>query len=323
MSEVDAVPQPSGPPVKPLAPRSTTTFPIAINAVQSVTIKSVSLELKRVLPSPIKVNVPPTPGEDLPDGLPPLPPSSLPAPGNLQVAITFRKQLGKGRSSLVYAIDVSPDVGLPPLVAKVARIGHQSSLIREAAIYERLECIQGLVVPLFYGTFEGHLEDGCELDLDQKLMKYEEDPDTVEEIEELSPDCEERMALAHRRRDAEKPNWICISLLERLGKYHLPLGKRIPKSIKNDIYEEYEDITALCVIHEDIRYANILSAGPSTKGAVCPWHGYAHRYRVLDFEDAQLWAATDRYLRRSWGETFLRGILSQLPLGNIWERWHF
>ncbi|KII94533.1 hypothetical protein PLICRDRAFT_25360 [Plicaturopsis crispa FD-325 SS-3] len=321
-AETGTVPQPYEDQPESVAP-FTVTFPVAINAVERITVKSADLELKRVLPPALEVNIPHVPCEVLPDGLPPPPPPSLPAPGNLHVAITFREQLGKGRSGLVYAVDVSPDVGLPPLVAKVARIGHQSSLIREAAVYERLECIQGLVVPLFYGTFEGHLEDGHELDVDQDLMKYEEDPEMLEKLEEYTPGCEQWVALERRRRDAEQSGWICISLLERLGKDHIPLGQRLPSTLTDDIWEDYEDITAMCVIHEDIRYANILSAGPSTCDAVCPWHGHAHRYLILDFEDAQLWAGADSYLNRAWGKGFLGAILHQLPHGSIWERWHF
>lgn len=355
MAEADSVPKENGNQLESVSP-FTTSSPIvrcwfswyfakidplqAINALKSIAVKSARLELKRVSPPALEVNIPHVPCEVLPDGLPPPPPSSLPAPGNLHVAITFREQLGKGRSGLVYAVDVSPDVGLPPLVAKVARIGHQSSLIREAAVYERLECIQGLVVPLFYGTFEGHLEDGHELDVDQDLLKYEEDPEMLEKLEEYTPGCEYWVALERRRRDAEQPGWICISMLERLGKDHTPLGQRLPSTLtcvsrkymsccvltgyhRDDIWEDYEDITAMCVIHEDIRYANILSAGPSTCDAVCPWHGHAHRYRILDFEDAQLWAGADSYLNRAWGKGFLGAILHQLPHGSIWERWHF
>ncbi|KII94534.1 hypothetical protein PLICRDRAFT_169279 [Plicaturopsis crispa FD-325 SS-3] len=258
----------------------------------------------------------------LPDGHPPPPPppSALPSPGNIKINITFGEKLGRGRSGIVYTVEVSPNVGLPPLVAKIARIGCQGDLIREAAVYERLECIQGVAVPLCYGAFEGRLADGHTLNINESLMGYREDYEEAAYIETLPSDHVERVALERRRRDAKQPGFICLLLLERLGHEHLPLGKPIHDVITNDLFGIYEDLAALKILHEDIRYANILSVGPSTAAAVCPWHGIAHKYRVYDFEASQLVAAQETYFTpdyTGWGD--LEYILLGLPKGNIIE----
>lgn len=275
----------------------------------------------------------------LPDGHPPPPPppSALPSPGNIKINISLGEKLGRGRSGIVYTVDVSPSVGLPPLVAKIARIGCQGDLIREAAVYERLECIQGVAVPLCYGAFEGRLADGHTLNINESLMGYREDYEEAAYIKTLPSDHVERVALERRRRDAKQPGFICILLLERLGHEHLPLGKPIDDVItyvsvrfrfrlhsdrdaRNDLFGIYEDLAALQILYEDVRYANILSVGPSTAAAVCPWHGYAHKYRVYDFEASQLVAAQETYFTpdyTGWGD--LEYILLGLPKGNIIE----
>ncbi|KII86669.1 hypothetical protein PLICRDRAFT_177420 [Plicaturopsis crispa FD-325 SS-3] len=301
----------------------TVTSPIAVNAVGSLTLKSANLRMKRVSPPPVNITIPQTESFMLPDGTPPPPPppSVLPPPGNITIDISLRKRLGRGRSGLVYAIDVSPNVGLPPLVAKVARIGHQSALIREAAVYERLECIQGFAVPLCYGAFEGHLDDGRSLGIDPNLMRYRENREDAAYVEALRPDCVERQELELQRRGAAQPGWICILLLERLGHEHLPLYQPIEDSTIDDLYDIYEDLATLQIIHGDIRYHNILSVGPSTSAAICPWHGYAHRYRVYDFENAKLYAAVEAFFEPShtgW-DNLHDCILPGLPKGRIYE----
>lgn len=169
------------------------------------------------------------PSSDL-EALPaPLPPvvSTLPPPGNMHVRISLGKKLGSGGCSLVYTVKILSDVDLPPLVAKIARTGFQSRISPEASAYQEVEPLQGVVVPLCYGAFEGRLADGCTLDVDPKAMRYEEH--SRPEFQNSDAYYED---LNRRVRDAANPERVCILLLERLKTSGLPYGAKLTKFIR-------------------------------------------------------------------------------------------
>ncbi|KII94538.1 hypothetical protein PLICRDRAFT_692905 [Plicaturopsis crispa FD-325 SS-3] len=276
----DTVPQTNE--TQPVPPPFTTTSPIAINAIETVTLQSAHLTLRRISPPPLDISVPETPKLRLPPGQlpPPPPPSTLPPPGTTHITISLGEKLGRGRARLVYAVTVSSD-------------SDAGGLIREAAVYTRLECVQGIAVPLCYGAFEGRLDEGCSLGIDPVWTRYRDD-ENARYIERLPADREERVTPERRRRDAAEQG--------------------------DDMYDMYEDLAALQILHINIRYANILSSGPSTASSICPWHGYAHKYRIYDFEAARLYAATEQYFGPHFtGWYFMESILDGLPEGHIVE----
>jgi hypothetical protein len=101
------------------------------------------------------------------DGPPPRQPSQLPPAGDLRLELALGKKAGSGASGLVYTVaraivhDVSPSVSaatLPPLVVKVSIGERARMLLREASVYDEMECLQGVVVPRCFGYFEAEID---------------------------------------------------------------------------------------------------------------------------------------------------------------------
>lgn len=239
--------------------------------------------MHQISPPPIEVRLPLQDILALPDihSMRPPPLSALPPPGNLHICISLTDKPGCGRPGLVYRVKVSPDVGLPALAVKIARIGYHISLVQEASVYSEMESVQGIAVPLCYGLFEGHLSNSRQLDVDQDKMQYKEDCKDVAEVEEYSPDKNRRINLETRRRDAADPSWVCILILELLGKLELPVGVDISKAIRyvsftifsgrcsdshhsKDLHGLYQDLIDLYLVHRDIHHPSIRSAGQAS-----------------------------------------------------------
>lgn len=107
-------------------------------------------------------------------GLPPPTrlPSQLPEPGKLKLQLSLGRKLGYGRVARVYEATVdyansSPELqqmALPPLVVKVSRRYEAKQLVREACYYDEMECLQGSVIPRYYGLFRSTIAPGWNLD---------------------------------------------------------------------------------------------------------------------------------------------------------------
>ncbi|KII94526.1 hypothetical protein PLICRDRAFT_33325 [Plicaturopsis crispa FD-325 SS-3] len=249
----------------------------------------------------------------LPEGaLPPPNLSTLPPPGDMHLHISLGKQIGRGRCGVVHAVNMPSDAGLPPLVAKIGRFGYQSRIIREASAYEEVESLQGIAAPLCYGAFEGRLPDGCRLDVDLKAMRYTEHSRRQFDSDVYWADLDRRI------RDAANPERVCVLLLERLSTRGLPVGKKLSKSLRKDIFDLCEDTSALYVLNRDLRYENIRAAGPSTAAAICPRHKYAHKWRVIDLEMAEKYAAVPYNFHSHDGRrSFLDDVFDALEEGEI------
>ena len=111
------------------------------------------------------------------------PPFQPPPPGNLQLSLQAGKILGYGRNRRVMEVDVldgesSPELStmlLPPLAMKISRPWDEASLIKEAFYYEEMECLQGSVVPRYYGVYEATVPEDCLFRLwDSDIRKEEE-----------------------------------------------------------------------------------------------------------------------------------------------------
>ncbi|CAL1706326.1 unnamed protein product [Somion occarium] len=89
-------------------------------------------------------------------------PSRLPPPGNMKLHLAIGNKIGRGRVARVFEATVDLDksspelasMALPPLVVKISRREDAKKLAREAYYYEEMECLQGSVIPRFYGLFE-------------------------------------------------------------------------------------------------------------------------------------------------------------------------
>ena len=140
------------------------------------------LTLHRSTPEPNEPFILPPPGvvgDQPPERLP----SQLPPPGNLQLSLQAVKIIGDGRASRVVEVSVldeesSPELStmlLPPLAMKISRPWDEASLIKEAFYYEEMECLQGSVVPRYYGVYEATVPEDCLFRLwDSDIRKEEE-----------------------------------------------------------------------------------------------------------------------------------------------------
>lgn len=151
---------------------------------------------------------------------PPRIPSSLPPPGDLRMAIVLGDRLGSGRSGVVFAATIdhansSPELSelvTPPLAVKVSRQGHHESVLHDAFYYEEMECLQGVVIPRYYGSFQGCVSEGASLCQSGDVKGREQ------------------LEIASEDSGKEKSNSFCILIMEKLGGL-IPVGERLPDKI--------------------------------------------------------------------------------------------
>ena len=91
--------------------------------------------------------------------------SSSPTPGKRTLRLSLGKRIGEGACGLVYeATDVSlsgsPQQVLPPLVVKVCQNFKHYKLPIEAAVYEELQPLHGVITARYYGCFETLIRPG-------------------------------------------------------------------------------------------------------------------------------------------------------------------
>lgn len=177
------------------------------------------------------------------------PPSRLPPPGTLRASIVLGNCLGHGRSCVVFEATVdlshsSPELrslAFPPLVAKISRAGMAEDLQHEAFYFDEMECIQGVVVPRYYGTFKGKLPRGSSFlrpagrSMERRLL--------------ATPpyDFAHKGYINTSETDVPLPVFdfssVTISVMERLGD-HLPLGKPLPKELEYVILSSCDETSA-------------------------------------------------------------------------------
>ena len=91
--------------------------------------------------------------------------SSSPTPGKRTLRLSLGKRIGEGACGLVYeATDVSlsgsPQQVLPPLVVKVCQNFKHYKLPIEAAVYEELQPLHGVITARYYGCFNTVIRPG-------------------------------------------------------------------------------------------------------------------------------------------------------------------
>lgn len=164
-------------------------------------------------------------GEEPPERLP----SQLPPPGNLKLNLQAVKVIGNGRVGNVCEVAIrynnsSSEIHqmlMPPLVIKISRPYDADTLAREAFYYEEMECLQGAVVPRYYGVYEATIPEDCEFKIWNSDLAKEE---------------QERQEQIKKRPGRPipalpPPTLVRILVLERLGN-RIPLGKPLPSGIK-------------------------------------------------------------------------------------------
>ncbi|RDB25550.1 hypothetical protein Hypma_006382 [Hypsizygus marmoreus] len=254
---------------------------------------------------------------------------SLPLPvGKPHLEIKLGRCLGTGRIGSVYTARVlrvldrpggTPILNPPidvstKLVVKVVKPTNCRSLARETWFYERLseaEGYQGAVVPLCYGfytTSTASIESpssrpvrinawidkkGKHVPLDLSKSREFGDglPDEVLYNEDYYVDqrtCRKDSPWCNWRPDPSNP-LLGVLVLERLGKtYSREDFDNAPRSRK-DLADLIDDLSSASIVHDDFKFNNVVR---SRTQVVCQRHGYAHAWRVIDFDRSSKWGKT-------------------------------
>jgi hypothetical protein len=197
------------------------------------------------------------------------------------------QQMGSGRTGFVYEVTHEMGPAVPPLVVKITVGDRVRSLLHEAAVYEEMESLQGLVVAHCYGYFElerqgdnAHalprvveaLQEQTARRLEADRRRKEEDSDSGEW---------EETSLGHVAdgydRDRDLTQVLAVLVLERLGP-SIPLTQdwadpehpnfdeyvcrlRAQEAVdmfpRMDIKAMYSDLAELGIMHGDVRYCHI------------------------------------------------------------------
>jgi hypothetical protein len=133
-----------------------------------------------------------------------------------------------------------------------------------------------------------------------------------------------------------RPFFLSVLVLERLGDViplDVPLeavksvwpaltmrASELPLLCRPDVHEIYSDMGRFGVEHIDIRWRNILAAPAAQHSIVCPYHGYPHQWRVVDFDRSRKSNCSHSHIEFASG-SWLRTILDGLEKGYVVERW--
>ncbi|RDB25553.1 hypothetical protein Hypma_006381 [Hypsizygus marmoreus] len=252
---------------------------------------------------------------------------SLPPPvGKPHLELQLDKRLGAGRIGFVYSARVvgvldrpggvpvsNPRLGLSTeLVVKLVRPTNCRSLARETWFYERLtesEGYQGAVVPLCYGFFTVPMmstqppsldpleikpwidKNGRHVPLDFiKAQKEFGDhlPDDSDSYHDDERTCRTDSPWYEWQPNPENP-LLSVLLLERLGETYSPEIYDQDQQSRNDIVDLIDGLSTATIMHHDFKFNNIVR---SRSNVVCPRHGHAHEWRVIDFDRSEKWAKT-------------------------------
>ncbi|RDB26246.1 hypothetical protein Hypma_006339 [Hypsizygus marmoreus] len=200
------------------------------------------------------------------------------------------------------------------LVVKLVRPTNCRSLAREAWFYERLpelEGFQGAVVPLCYGFFtamttamqrpppapleikpwiDKHTKH-APVDFRGVTRKYgDELPDdyAVDRYYDDGRMCRTDSPWYEWRPDPKNP-LLGVLVLEKLGETYSHEVFDTDRRSRKDVADLIDDLSAVAVKHHDFKFNNVVRA---LTNVVCPRHGYAHRWRVIDFDKSEKWAKT-------------------------------
>ncbi|RDX49592.1 hypothetical protein OH76DRAFT_1482965 [Lentinus brumalis] len=235
----------------------------------------------------------------------------------------FVPEMPKAASSLttsasghaVYNVRITradpPAFYIPPLVIKVAQTDEAGRLLpKEAAMYEHIRKLQGVVAPRFYGYFHAKNRSsawtrvsprGSTLDTDE--WDADEGSSFLDDEEEPAPAPEGPPACTR----------MDILLLEKVGE-HLPHGEQMSAQDIFDLRDMYHDLSRMHVDHFDYHAANVTYAPlspPGLPGKRSPYHKRVYGLRLIDFEGAQLTTRTPMHQRKLIQE-HLPGLLSHI-----------
>ncbi|KAJ3872490.1 hypothetical protein F5051DRAFT_480287 [Lentinula edodes] len=218
----------------------------------------------------------------------PDPPFKLPTPANLTLHIRLGEMISHGRTGMIFNCECSVPYGNETL-------GYQ---------------IPPIVVKL---AKQYHSED-----LTNEAIMYEG-------LQCLQGSAIPRCYGFFKFRSVELFDFgpMSLLLLEKLGGL-ITLGKPLPDGARSDLKTLCSDLAALHIIHNDVRYNNILSVLSKEEGGLpslpSPISGKKYQWRLVDLDCAY------RSPRTLWGlntyyNTYLSQVLDDIPFASDVEPW--
>jgi hypothetical protein len=272
----------------------------------------------------------------------------------MSLGLRLGQQMDSGRTGFVYEVTHEMGPAVPPLVVKITVGDRVRSLLHEAAVYEEMESLQGLVVAHCYGYFElerqgdnAHaLSRVVEALQEQTARRLEAARRREEESNSDSGEWKEtslgHVAAAYDR-DRDLTQVLAVLVLERLGP-SIPLTQgwadpkhpnfdeyvarvRVQEDIdalhRMDIKAMYSDLAELGILHGDVRYCHIrqtLDAGHLPPYSCQTYHEVVMRRAVMVANTpAAAWDDDDKddeyYSQKSTHQRLLKIARDALPPG--------
>ncbi|KAH9843536.1 uncharacterized protein C8Q71DRAFT_697385 [Rhodofomes roseus] len=241
-------------------------------------------------------------------GRPDWEPSPRPKDGNL--ALKLGERIADGRSAVVYAAEVLTTSdehnvlrhdSLPPeetLCVKIARPNRCRTLARESWVYNQIHRghMQGIITPYTYGFFTADLSSqqltfplwkSQDFSLEHHPVESRDDSTCDDSL----PDDDPLMGDEHRPGGREFSSWyswkpdpdaplLAVLVMSRGGATYT-LEDDADKTMQEDIHAILDDLSDICLWHNDLRPNNLVRAPCGTKP--CVKHGRVHTWNMIDF----------------------------------------
>lgn len=239
------------------------------------------------------------------------PPDSLsvPPPGShLDIHVHVDELLSTGVTHTVYRVSHTvshhdPSVAaysIPPMVIKVSAETEGQNLAEEAAMYDYLQSLQGVVIPRCYGYFR------CFVNLvEHVVIPWAPEPCTFPRDKKLNM--------------FRMPNQMAslnILLLEDAGE-PLPdgMGPQQLEELRQDLLDMSEEICYSGIDYTDWRRSNILRAYEQPQGIAglpSSKNNRTYKYRIIDLELASLSKANGPKALFHRAKRFVNSIVANL-----------
>ncbi|KAJ3927975.1 MAG: hypothetical protein NXY57DRAFT_566979 [Lentinula lateritia] len=218
----------------------------------------------------------------------PNPPFELPPAGNLSLHIQLGKMISEGRTGMVFDCECSIPCGNETLEYQIPPI-----VVKLATQYHSEDMTKEAIMYEGLQCLQGSVIPRC-----YGFFQF-------------------------RSTDLFDFGPMSILLLEKLGG-HLTLGKPLPNGAESELETLCIDLASLHIIHNDLRYANILCVLSQEQGGLpslpSPISGRSYRWRLIDLDRAYR-TAEDLGGVKTYYYSYLPRVLKNVPFGCIVEPW--
>ncbi|KAH9918005.1 uncharacterized protein B0H18DRAFT_684393 [Fomitopsis serialis] len=237
-----------------------------------------------------------------PDSLSVLPPDS-----HLDIHVHVDELLSAGETHTVYRVSHhDPSVAaysIPPMVIKVSAETEGQILAEEAAMYDYLQPLQGVVIPRCYGYFR------CFVNLVEHVV-----------IPWVPEPCTFPRDKLNMFRMPNQMASLNILLLEDVGEpLSSDLGAQQLEELQQDLFDMSEELCYSRIDYIDWRRSNILRPYEQPQGIAglpSPRNNRTYKYRIIDLELASISKANGPKALFQRARPFLDDIVAEVRRGS-------